>query len=93
VVLRLRVQQIDRTDGTSGQWFARAHIVTGAGAEDDFDPGTILLSPDCPSSSELIAQADRMIRELEVIKAKALTMAWNSVAERKAKGLADRPSN
>jgi|HubBroStandDraft_3_1064219.scaffolds.fasta_scaffold1195552_1 hypothetical protein len=80
--MRLRVQQIDLTDGTSGEWFARAHIVVSAAAEDPFDPGATLLSSECLSVSEVIEEADRMISELERIKVEASKRAWNSVAAR-----------
>jgi len=59
--IRLRVQEIDPIDGTSGHWFGRAHIVTRA-ADDRFDHGTILLSRDCRSSAEIISAANRLIR-------------------------------
>jgi hypothetical protein len=77
VALKLRVQQIDLTDGSSGEWFARVDIVTDTGAKDTFDPGTILLSFDCRCAAEVIEETDRMIRELEGFKAQALKMAWN----------------
>lgn len=92
MALKLRVQKIDLTDGTSSEWFARAHIVTSAAAEDTFDPGTILLSSDCRGTSEVISEADRMIRELEKIKAQVSKVKWNSVAEPRA-ALTDSPSN
>lgn len=55
--LRLRVQKIDPAkakpeDRMSGLWFARAHIVLAASFGTDKD-GTILLSPDCMSATEL----------------------------------------
>jgi hypothetical protein len=81
-MLTLRIQKIDLTDGTSGQWFARAHIVARA-AEDTFDHGMILLSPDCRCPREIISSADRMIRELEKIKVQASKVKWNSSAARR----------
>jgi len=92
MALKLRVQKIDLTDGSSGEWFARVHIVTSAVAEDTFDPGTILLSLDCRCPSDVISEVDRMIRELTKFKAQASKMAWNSGAARRAT-LTDPHSN
>jgi len=92
MALKLRVQEIDLTDGTSGEWFARVHIVTSTIAEDTYDRGTILLSNDCRCASDVISEADRMIRQLEQFKAQASKMAWNSIAARRAK-LTDPNSN
>ncbi len=92
MALKLRVQEVDLTDGTSGEWFRRAHIVTSAIAEDTFDPGTILLSNDCRCASDVISEVDRMIRQLEQFKVQASKMAWNSIVERRAK-LTDPSSN
>lgn len=74
--LKLRVQQIDLTDGTSGQWFARAHIVAYA-TEDEYEPGTILLSDDCRCASEIVSAADKIIEQLERIKAQARKEKWH----------------
>jgi hypothetical protein len=92
MTLRLRVQQIDLTDGSSGEWFARAHIVTSAGAEDEFDLGTILLSSECRSPKAVVWAADQLISELEKIKVQASKTPWNSSAARRTK-LTDPNSN
>jgi len=74
MVLKLRVQQIDLTDGTSGHWFTRAHICASSPGTDS--DGSVLLSADCRSANEIAEEADGMIKELENIKRQAKRVDW-----------------
>ena len=77
MALKLRIQKIDLTDGTSGHWFARAHICVSGASTDPYDDGRILLSPDCRTATEVEAYADDLIRDLEKIKREAKAADWS----------------
>jgi hypothetical protein len=83
MIFKLDVERIDpmpmRSDEKelpSGLLSTRAHIAVASysmdGARD-----TILLSADCRTPGEIISWADKMIKELESIKRKAIQMDWN----------------
>jgi hypothetical protein len=76
--LKLRVQKVPVTP-KSKQWQAVVHIVVASHATDN--DGSILLSADCMTSSEVNYWADEMIKELDAIKKKAAKLAWDNRSE------------
>jgi hypothetical protein len=71
--LRLRIQKIDH--GAT-----RVHIVLGAHSKEDSD---VLLSNDCRSAAQLREQADRLILQLQGMKAESEKIDWKGISKRR----------
>jgi hypothetical protein len=80
IIFKLRLQKVDPTvtkpsEPPSKHWFTRAHIRVATHSTDA--DGSILLTPDCRTTGEVVTWADTMIKELEGIKREATRVDWN----------------
>ncbi len=71
--LILRIQLMDNG-------YTRVHIVLGAHSKEGSD---VLLSNACNSAVEVREQADKLIRQLERMKAEAEKIDWTGISKRR----------